>query len=583
MGFTLSQPIMVGSIIIHDIPQSLCTEINGILGELLPGEAPPPLGQTEPVLRVVESLLHWHLCIQRQQNIPVFGQAVINWSPTVPAGQSRQIGIVVPYHHPGATKATLDWVLSAANQILTNTDNHQDLDSLFKSLRSFSLTGINILHFLTAASERKIPARQLLPGQYLFGQGCNSRWLDSSVTNFTSAIGMKNAGRKSYTSQILRQFGIPTPAHSAVKSAEEALEAAEKLRFPVVIKPDDQEQGRGVAANLQTAQDLLAAYEIAKAFSKNILVEKHHSGKDYRLTVFRDEVVKILGRDPGGVVGDGSHNIAELLAIAQQTPRFLKYFRQHGKQLFNLDEEALGLLREQGLTENSIPPPRHFVTLRRKSNISAGGIQRLIAIDDAHPDNIQLAIRAARAVNLDLAGVDLLIPDITQSWLATGGVVIEVNARPQIGINLAPEVYGNILTILLGGDGRIPVHLLLCASDSRLPSAQAAHQAMKNRHCNGVALKAGVWLDGQQLCGERHNGFEAARILLCNPGSRAVLCVLSAGDVLSKGLPADQFTSVSLYDAGKASSQEKQRLRAALRLLPPTEKNPNHDDKHFRK
>ena len=533
---------------------------------------PAPSGPADAAQSVVHRLLHWHAAAQRQQKIPVFDRHRI-----VAARSSKRAShffVAVPYHSPESTVQALQWVAKCLNVLLNNPNApaqglfpiDEQFELLLKRLRGFGLAGTNNFHLLHASHALDVPVRPLLPGTYCFGYGAHARWLNSTQTDQTSAMGVQITGSKSKTAHILRLAGIPVPLHSLARDEQHALQSAQQLGYPVVIKPDDREQGVGVGSGLQDEAAVVAAYRAALSHSRNILVEKHFAGEDYRLTVLKDQVVKILHRRAGGVFGDGVRTIGELVKVQQDTPRFKKALRQTGKPLLELDGEALGLMLENGVTPDTVPARGDFVAMRRKNNISAGGIQALVPVEHAHPDNIALAVRATHAVQLDVCGVDLLLPDISKSWLETGAVIIEMNSKPQIGYALAPEVYALVLRELLGGDGRVPVHLLLCATESSRPSAAQAHDLMRASDCNGLATQQGVWVNGRQVS-EATDAFGAAQILLLDKAVTGALCIMTADEVLRDGLPADRFERVRVLAHPSASENEKRILGRSLAFL----------------
>lgn len=589
-GYGVKQGVMLGSMRVTLHEAFPLDSLEALMARFVDESAPARVGREEPESYLVDRLLYWHAAIQRQQRIPVFGphhQHIVPRSqPGISPGNGSQssknqrdggqeLFLAIPCFDKQATSLAMNWVFRLAGALsrkpVLSPDvlaaHQQSFERLMSGLSKFTLTGVNNFHFLNAAHGLDIPWHSIFPGTFSYGMGCRSHVMRSSATDQTSYIGVQFANRKTHTAYILRQQGIPVPRHAPVHSEEEALQLAEQYGYPVVIKPEDQEQGLGVSANLKNSDSVRAAYQSALKHSSRILLEQHYPGEDYRLTVFRGKVVKILLRRPGGVMGDGHHSVDELLDIELQTPRFLKYYRRNGRQLMTMDEEASGLLVEQGLSGTSIPAEGQFVVLRRKSNISAGGIQTLVKPEDAHPDNLTLAIRATRAMYLDLGGVDLLIPDIARSWLETGAVILEMNATPQIGIDLEPTVYADILETLLEGNGRIPVHLVICAGDSDCPDEAEARQWMLAQGCNGFSTRRGVWVEQQQLTAPLGHSFDAARILLTDYATTGALCIMTAADIVKYGLPTDRFASVRVLGSESAVGEDRRLLARALQMV----------------
>lgn len=393
----------------------------------------------------------------------------------------------------------------------------------------------NVPRFVRAAHAMGLPLREL-PGQFLqIGEGVHGRWLDSTFTDATPFIATQLARSKLLSAAHLRLAGLPVPRHRLVASAADAQAAAAELGYPVVVKPANLDGGTGVAAGLQDAQDVARAYDAARRHSAEIMVEKHIDGRDYRLTVFQGAVVWAVERVPAGVSGDGLHTIAELVAATNADPRRGKGDHAALKRLV-LGEEAHALLAQAGLTEHSVPEAGRFVRLRRAANVASGGMP-VAVFDRVHPDNARLAVRAAQALRLDLAGVDLIIPDIARSWREGGAAICEVNAQPQLGGTTSAHVYPQILAAMVPGTGRIP-----CAILAGFPAGTALAQEVAARlAARGLATgwhdQAGVRLGGEWLHQGPCSVLEAGQMLAGNRGCAAMVLTLGEGDALAGGLP----------------------------------------------
>jgi cyanophycin synthetase len=345
---------------------------------------------------------------------------------------------------------------------------------------------------------------------------------------------------------VLEQAGLPGPRHLRVATPDQALEAATRLGYPVVVKPRDLDQGLGVAANLHSAAEVAEAFETARSHSPNVLVEKHFSGNDYRLTVFEGRLIKATLRVPGGVHGDGVHSVEVLVERAQQDRQQARRARERGRPLLTLDAEALGLLTQAGLSPRSVPAGGSYVPLRRRANLSADGTSIAVELQDVHPDNRRLAERAAQALRLDLAGIDLLIPDIGQSWLQTGALICEVNAQPQIGIGTSPHIYEDILLELVGKQTRIPLLLVLAnGRPADLPWLYRHHPGSK---CLGLSSRWGISEQGLSVTTTLRDDWVAGQALLNSSSVEMGIIVMDAREVRRTGLPSDLFEAVLLAD-----------------------------------
>jgi cyanophycin synthetase len=262
---------------------------------------------------------------------------------------------------------------------------------------------------------------------------------------------------------MLSAVGVPVPDGRAVRSADDAWEVAEDIGLPVVVKPADGNQGKGVSVNLVTEAEVRAAYEIARDYGREILVERYVAGEDYRLLVVNGNMVAASKRDPALVVGDGVHSIADLVEKVNQDPR-----RRPGHSSILtrivLNEAVDLVLQQQELNIASVPAAGQVVKLRTNGNLSTGGTATDVT-DEVHPRNARLAELAAQILGLDVAGIDVLCHDIRRPLNEQAGAIVEVNAAPGLRMHLQPasgqprDVGGPIVDMLYPNNApsRIPI------------------------------------------------------------------------------------------------------------------------------
>lgn len=435
-----------------------------------------------------------------------------------------------------ALKSAASWLAGLMNAFLMEQDPAPwlaRLPEILTSLRNASPVHSNINLLLKAALKMNIPFIEISNSTYQFGFSAQSRWLLSSFTDSTSTISSSLARNKLQAASLMQRSGIPVPEHFLVPHESAAVTVAQQLGYPVVVKPANLDGGSGVSANLMTTEEVREAYQKAAKLSSQILVEKHIEGRDYRLVVMNDALIWAIERVPGGVTGDGVHTIAELLEKNNQlrsaaTTKTLKHIA--------FDDEAQACLRRAGLNSNDIPSIGQFVRLRSIANIGTGGVPDPV-MPEVHPDNRDLAIRAARALRLDIAGIDLLIPDIAVSWKCSGGAICEINAQPQLGSLTSSHLYGQILGTLVRDQGRIHVAVVigLPVADIRQIADQVSASARINDLRLGIMEKGALFSTGQSL--------------LLDKQIDAALYFVNEDSALRTGLPFDQFNTLII--AGK--------------------------------
>jgi len=436
------------------------------------------------------------------------------------------------------------WVLQVINAVLGAEDVQRHLptlEPLMKELGQLASSASNAPRFLRAAFELGIPTSRIAGKVFQFGQGARARWLDSSFTDETPSIGASLARHKARCAQVLRRAGIPAPAHFKVDDADEAVKAAQRLGYPVVVKPVDLDGGRGVMAGLKSPEAVRGAFAAAREHSRNVLVEKHFTGRDFRLVVFRGELIWAIERIPGGVTGDGETSIAALVERLNAGTGARRSAGAH-RHALELDDEARRLLADEGLSPDSVPGAGRFVALRAAANFARGGSIEVV-FEDVHPDNRVLAIRAAAALRLDLAGVDLLIQDIRRSWLDTGAAICEVNGQPFLG-GAWTFLYERILRRLVAGDGRIPIAVVLGAAPADEIAQRIAAELAAAGRVAGWADREGASVAAARIARGPLNAFAGGQVLMADKGvDAAVLCVNDT-EILRSGLPFDRFDAL---------------------------------------
>ena len=421
------------------------------------------------------------------------------------------------------------------------------------------LQGFNTFHFLAAAHSLDIPWFRLSPRHVQLGHGASSRMLDSSFTDRTSQIGTSIAREKQLGSQVLRSAAVPVARHKLAKSADDAVLIADQLGYPVVVKPADLDGGVGVAAYLLDENAVRKAFDRARANSGLILVEKHFIGRDYRIQLVNGAVHGILEREPGGVVGDGKHTVRQLVERQNRERATATDDRRHLHPI-EWDEDAEAMLAHAGLEASSVPAKGVFVRLRGAANVASGGIPRPVPVEAAHPDNIALAIRTVRTLRLDVAGVDLLIPDIKESWLSSGAIICEVNAQPQMFTTMHKPM---LESLFQGTEGRIPIVLVLSPGPGETVSG-ALHERMRSAWPGcGLSSWEHARIGGTAISNEPLSLFQGGRALMQDPEVDAIILSTSS-DAAGNSWPFDKVDLIVLAGNGEAETADTGRTMVEL-------------------
>ncbi len=433
---------------------------------------------------------------------------------------------------------------------------------------------------VAAAQARGIPCRRLNTESLVqFGHGAKQRRILAAETDRTGAIAEWIAQDKEMTRTLLRAVGVPVPDGRPVEDAEDAWAAAREIGGPVVVKPQYGNQGRGVATDLTTREQVLTAYTNAREEGSSVVVERFAPGADYRVLVIGGKVVAAARRDPAQVFGDGRLTIAQLVAEVNRDPR---RGDDHATSLSKivLDPVALSVLAEQGFTPDSVPPVGHRVLIRRNANLSTGGTATDVT-DRVHPEVAARAVDAARVVGLDIAGVDVVAEDIGRPLEEQRGVIVEVNAAPGLRMHLEPSVgtprpVGEAIVSLLfpeGENGRIPIAAVTGVNGKTTVTRLIAHLVHHTGKTVGMTCTDGIRIDDNWIDTDDCSGPQSARKVLLNPRVEAAVLETARGGILREGLGFDLcdvgvVTNIGEGDhLGLAEIQTPERLAYVKRTI----------------
>ncbi len=396
-----------------------------------------------------------------------------------------------------------------------------------------------------AAEERNIPWLRLNEYSLVqFGHGKYQQRIQATITSKTTNIAVEISCDKEDTHNLLRDLGLPLPSQSLVYSERQAVHAANRMGYPVVVKPLDANHGRGITIGISTDQEVEKAFKFAreKGTSRGVLVESLILGFDHRMLVVNGELVAVAKRVPGHVVGDGVNTIEGLVDEVNKDPRRGVGHEKVLTQL-ELDRQAKKLMSDQGYNAQTVLAKDEVFFLRSTANLSTGGTA-IDLTDEVNPDNRAMAIRAVMAVGLDVGGVDFLTQDISQSYKEIGGAIVEVNAAPGFRMHVAPsegqprDVAGKVMDMLFppSTPSRIPIAAITGTNGKTTTSRMLSH-VLKNAGFHvGSTSTDGVYIDGHLSVKGDMTGPMAANIVLRDPTVDVAVMETARGGILRAGL-----------------------------------------------
>jgi cyanophycin synthetase len=519
-----------------------------------PAEAGGPAGE-----RRLGELTLAHVLERVVFTLQALAGAPVGFSRTTSAGESGLFKVVVEYREEEVGKSAFE----TARTLIEAAIHDRPLDVIAAVLKLRTLDqqirlGPSTASIVRSASARRIPFRRLNEGSLVqFGWGSRQHRILAAETDRTSAIGESIAQDKELTKSLLKSVGVPVPHGRPVKDAEEAWAVACEIGLPVVVKPQYGNQGRGVAVNLSTREQVIAAFAAALQEGSSIMVEKFAPGCDHRLLVIGDAVIAAARREPPQVVGDGMHTIAQLVEQVNLDPR---RGEDHATCLSKLRLDAIGLavLAEQGLRADSVLPVGSVGVLRRNANLSTGGMATDVT-DQVHPDVAARAVDAARVVGLDIAGVDVVCCNVGVPLEEQSGVIVEVNAAPGLRMHLEPaegksRPVGEAIVATMfpaGDDGRIPVVAVSGTNGKTTTTRLIAHILKATGKRVGLTCTDGIYLGERRIDTGDCSGPKSARAVLLNPQVDAAVLETARGGILREGLGFDVCDAAVITNIGE--------------------------------
>lgn len=471
----------------------------------------------------------------------------LTFSHTAATVESGTYQVVVEYSEEAVGRLAFELAQSLIHAALRDTAF--DLEAAIAQLRDLDedeRLGPSTGAIVDAAVARGIPYRRLTKGSMVqFGWGARQRRIQAAEVDSTSAVAESIAQDKDLTKKLLRAAGVPVPLGRPVTDVEDAWAAARQVGLPVVVKPQDGNQGKGVTVNISTREHLEVAYKTAAEHGE-VMVEKFLPGSDFRLLVVGNKLVAASRREPPQVVGDGLHTVRELVDIVNQDPR---RGEGHATSLTKIrfDDIAVARLEVQELTPESIPAKGRRVILRNNANLSTGGTATDVT-DDVHPSVAARAVAAAQMVGLHICGVDVVCESMLRPLESQNGGVVEVNAAPGLRMHLSPS-YGKgravgaamIDELFPAGDnGRIPVIAVTGTNGKTTTTRLIAHLMAAEGLRTGMTNTDGVYINGRQTDSGDCSGPKSARNVLMHPDVDAAVFEIARGGVLREGLGFDR-------------------------------------------
>lgn len=469
-------------------------------------------------------------------------------------GQTRSTNVTGIYHvifsynteRAGkyAAKAAVDLVENLLAGLEYNVDTAiQELQSLYNREK----LGPSTFAIVNEAESRNIPYTRLNDDSLLMlGQGCNQKIIRASIASTTSSIAVDMACNKNATRDLLSRSYIPVPKGLLIDDITELEEAVNKIGFPVMTKPVNGNHGRGITTQITTLEQAQNGFYDSQKISEDVIIERFIPGNDYRFLVINYKLAAVAKRTPALVTGNGIATIEELIHETNTDPN-----RGEGHQKvltkITIDAATLSILAAKELRLDSVLPLGEILFLKDTANLSSGGTATDVT-DLVHPQNVFMAERIARLMNLDICGIDIITEDVTIPITEKNGAVIEVNAGPGLRMHLSPtegmarNVAEPLVNMLFpnNAEGRIPVVAVSGTNGKTTVTRLIAHLAQAAGHHTGYTTTDGIYIDGTTIRFGDCSGPGGSATVLRDPLVDFAVLECARGGILRSGLGFDK-------------------------------------------
>ena len=430
----------------------------------------------------------------------------------------------------------------------------QEIDIAVRNpLRAVMPLSQSTFNLLRVAHTLQMPWRHVGNGVFQIGWGSRQTRIRSSQVFTDSTLGTDTVQHKYWAAQWLRQAGLPTASQGIADSEDQVIELARQLDDSVVIKPVDRDRGEGITLRPTGPEALRQAFQTARQYSTQVLVEAWVPGVCHRVLVVNGTLVYCVKRLPIAIQGDGMHTIETLIrnnnALRATLPPWLR------KPPLPDDANAVECLLRQGFSLGSILQKGQWAALRETESTAWGGID-LELTRQIHPANIELARRAAKVFGLVCAGVDIMSTDITRPWYENGAIINEVNAAPTLGGGPASvRTLPDVVKRLLPKGARIPIEVYIggpgAEHKARVRCLQLGKQNVSAWFC---AFNQTLAPNGEPHFCTGQSLFDRCLQLLANPEVEHLVLLVNTTAPLATGLPFDLATRVDVTDPEKCQS-----------------------------
>ena len=432
------------------------------------------------------------------------------------------------------------------------------------------------------AAKRGIPFIRLNKHSLVqLGYGIHQKRIRATIASTTGNIAVDIACDKEETKNLLDAAEIPVPKGDVVRTEEALQSVINDIGYPIVIKPIDGNHGKGNTTNIINWEQAVKAFEAAKVYGRNVIVEKYITGFDFRILVINYKFICAALRTPAAVTGDGKNSIQFLIEEVNKDPR-RGYGHEKVLTQITIDQFTQKMLDDIGYTLETVPAKDELVLLKPTANLSTGGTSTDVT-DEVHPANIIMCERIARIIGLDICGIDIMVKDLRSPVKENGGAILEVNAAPGFRMHIDPSVglprnvAEPVVDMLFpkGSTGNIPIIAITGTNGKTTTARLTAHIVKTAGYKVGYTTSDGVYIQNQLMMKGDCTGPLSAQFVLKDPTVDFAVLESARGGILKSGLAFQNcdvaiVTNISADHIGLGGIDSMEQMAKVKAVVPET-------------
>lgn len=497
------------------------------------------------VKRLKEGTYLAHIC----EHIIIAIQNIIGID--VAYGKAREVEgdiyqIIYQYKYPKAGIESAKLAIDIINGLISGmVIDFKSRILIIKEILNDELIGPSTLAICEAAQKHGLPVMKLGSSNfYQIGYGKQGRVIEASITSNTGCISADISCDKLLTKELLYLQNLPVARGAKVCNVINLLKEAERIGYPLVLKPQYGNKGKGVIIGIKNEKELIIAYQKLINEFDDIILEEYWEGDDYRVCVVNNKVVGVSLRIPPYIIGDGNKCIEELIDELNSH----EYRGEgHEKPLTKVkkDNMLINFISEQGYSLSSVLEKDKKLLLRKNANLSTGGIA-IDYTDKICEENKDICIRAAKTIGLDVCGIDICTKDISKSIMNNNGIIMEVNTAPGLRMHIYPsegksrDVGDEIIKMMYKEDIKnIPVVSVSGTNGKTTTTRLINYTLCKLGMCSGMTSTEGIFINNKCIDIGDDTGMDSAKCVLLNKDVDIAVLETARGGIIRKGLAYD--------------------------------------------